>query len=61
VSLQSILSIPTAPDGFNPTLGNGNLPNLGELKDELNEIYSEYENQFHEALEDPTTKRIVIC
>lgn len=57
VSLQSILSIPTAPDGFNPTLGNGNLPNLGELKDELNEIYSEYENQFHEALEDPTTKK----
>lgn len=57
VTLQSILLMPTAPDGFNPTINSGMLPNLGDLKDELDEIYAEYENQFHEALEDPTTKK----
>lgn len=57
VTRQSILSMPTAPDGFNPTTSAGVLPNLGDLKDELDEIYNEYESLFHEALEDPTTKK----
>ena len=57
VTKESILAMPTAPDGFNPTINSGALPNLGELKDELDEIYANYDVQFHEALEDPTTKK----
>lgn len=55
VSKQSILSIPTSADGFNPSTYREVLPNLGELHDELDEIYAEYELNFHDALEDPTT------
>ena len=57
VSKQTILSMPTAPDGFNPTLQREQLPQIGELQDELNEIFAEYEQQFRDALDDPTTKR----
>lgn len=57
VSKQAILSMPTAPDGFNPTLQRERLPQIGDLQDELDEIYAEYEQQFHDALDDPTTRR----
>lgn len=55
VNKSAILSMPTSVDGFNPTLHREVLPSLSELQDELNEIYAEYENNFHEALTDPTT------
>lgn len=33
------------------------MPELEDLKDELKEIYAEYEQGFHDALEDPTILR----
>lgn len=57
VNKQAILSSPTSVDSFNPTNSRGLLPELGSLQDELSEIYSEYEQQFHDALEDPTTEK----
>lgn len=57
VTKQSILSMPTSVDGFNPTSYRGNLPQISDLQDELKAIYSEYEQQFHDALEDPTTQK----
>lgn len=57
VTKQSILSMPTSIDSFNPTIQRSQLPSIGDLKDELAEIYSDYKQLFHEALEDPTTKR----
>ena len=55
VSRNAILSMPTSVDGFNPTVNREVLPSLSELQDELNEIFAEFEQNFHEALEDPTT------
>jgi hypothetical protein len=57
VDKQAILSMPTSVDGFNPTLQTGSLPKLGDMKDKLDGIYADYEAQFHEAMEDPTTKK----
>lgn len=57
VTKQTILSIPTAPDGFNPTIQRQTLPEISKLQDELEEIYNEYIQQFHDALEDPTTQK----
>lgn len=55
VNRNAILSMPTSVDGFNPTLNHEALPSLSELKNELDEIFEEFEQCFHEALEDPTT------
>ncbi len=55
VNRNAILSMPTSVDGFNPTVNREALPSLSELQDELNEIFVEFEQSFHEALEDPTT------
>lgn len=55
VSRNAILSMPTSVDGFNPTVNRETMPSLSELQDELNEIFAEFEQSFHEALEDPTT------
>ena len=55
VNKNAILSMPTSVDGFNPTLNHEALPSLSELHNELNEIFVEFEQNFHEALEDPTT------
>lgn len=57
VTKQAIVNMPTSADGFNPTLQTGTLPSIGELEDELNDIFCGYEQQFHDALEDPTTER----
>jgi dTDP-4-dehydrorhamnose 3,5-epimerase len=57
VTKQAILSMPTSVDAFNPTIQRAQLPNIGDLKDELNFIYGQYVQQFEEALEDPTTRR----
>ena len=57
VNKQAIMSMPTSIDSFNPTIQRTQLPNISELKDELNNIYDDYVSQFHEALEDPTTQR----
>lgn len=57
VNKQAILSSPTSVDSFNPTTSRGLLPELSSLQDELSDIYSEYEQQFHDALEDPTTEK----
>lgn len=57
VTKQTILSMPTSPDGFNPNNQRAQLPKISELQDELDEIFNAYEQQFHEALEDPTTQR----
>ena len=57
VTKQAILSMPTSVDSFNPTVQRSQLPNVGELKEELNSIYEDYVTQFHDALEDPTTRR----
>ncbi len=57
VTKQAILSMPTSVDSFNPTVQRTALPDVGQLKDELKDIYDEYLQQFHEALDDPTTSR----
>ena len=57
VTKQSILYAPTSVDSFNPTTQCSQLPEVGALKNELNDIYEEYVRQFHDALEDPTTQR----
>lgn len=57
VTKQAILSMPTSVDSFNPTVQHSQLPNVAELKDELNSIYKDYVTQFRDALEDPTTRR----
>lgn len=57
VTKQAILSMPTSIDSFNPTVQRSQLPDVGELKEELNDIYENYVNEFSEALEDPTTHR----
>ena len=44
-------------DSFNPTTQRSQLPEVGDLKDELKGIYEEYVRQFHDALEDPMTRR----
>lgn len=56
VTKQAILNMPTSVDGFNPTMQIGTLPTIGELEDELDVIFSNYDQQFHDALEDPTTQ-----
>lgn len=55
VNRNAIFSMPTSIDGFNPTVNREVLPSLSELQDELNEIFAEFEQSFHDALEDPTT------
>lgn len=57
VNKTAILAMPTSSDGFNPTLHREALPNLCELQDELNDIFDEYEQSFHDALDDPTTRK----
>ena len=57
VTKQSILYAPTSVDSFNPTIQRSQLPEVGALKDELKGIYEEYVGQFHDALEDPMTRR----
>ena len=57
VTKQSILSMPTSVDSFNPTIQRDQLPNVADLKDELDAIYEEYVLLLREALEDPMTKR----
>lgn len=57
VTKQAILSMPTSVDSFNPTVQHTQLPDVGELKEELNSIYEDYVTQCHDALEDPTTQR----
>ena len=57
VTKQAILSMPTSIDSFNPTIQRSQLPEVSELKEELNSIYEDYATQFHDALEDPTTRR----
>lgn len=57
VTKQAILSMPTSVDSFNPTIQRSQLPNVSELKDELETIYDDYVAQFRDALEDPTTRR----
>lgn len=57
VTKQAILNMPTSVDGFNPTIQTGKLPTISELEDELGVIFSNYDQQFHDALEDPTTQR----
>ncbi|WP_106830576.1 DUF6079 family protein [Parabacteroides pacaensis] len=57
VTKQTILSMPTAPDGFNPTVQRERLPEISKLQDELEEIYNEYIQQFHDALEDPAIQK----
>ena len=57
VTKQSILYAPTSVDSFNPTTQRSQLPEVGALKDELKGIYEEYVRQFHDALEDPMTRR----
>ncbi len=57
VTKQAIISMPTSVDSFNPTVQRSQLPNVGELKDELSDIYESYVAEFLEALEDPTTRR----
>ena len=57
VTRQAILNIPTSVDGFNPTIQVGVMPTISELEDELDIIYNSYDQQFHDALEDPTTER----
>lgn len=57
VTKQAILNMPTSVDGFNPTIQTGTLPTISELEDELDVIFSDYDQQFHDALEDPTTQR----
>ena len=49
--------MPTSVDSFNPTIQRSQLPNVSELKDELETIYDDYVAQFRDALEDPTTRR----
>jgi hypothetical protein len=44
-------------DGFNPTVQSGQKPNVNALKTELDEIYTDIEQQFHDALEDPSVER----
>ena len=41
-------------DGFNPATHSGTKPEIGVLKTELEEIYADVEQQFHDALEDPS-------
>lgn len=57
VTKQAIMNIPTSADGFNPTMQIGTLPSIGELEDELDVIFNSYDQQFHDALEDPTTQK----
>lgn len=57
VTKQAILNMPTSVDGFNPTMQTGTLPTISELEDELDDVFSNYDQQFHDALEDPTTQR----
>lgn len=57
VTKQAILSMPTSVDSFNPTIQRNQLPNVSELKDELESIYDDYVALFRDALEDPTTHR----
>ena len=57
VNKQTILAMPTSSDGFNPTTAHEVLPKFSELQDELNEIFAEYEDNFHDALEDPTINK----
>ena len=57
VNKNAILSVPTSVDGFNPAMQKDELPELEDLKNELKEIYAEYEQGFHDALEDPTILR----
>ena len=54
---NAILSVPTSVDGFNPAMQKDELPELEDLKDELKEIYAEYEQGFRDVLEDPTILR----
>lgn len=57
VTKEAILSAPTSIDGFNPTVQIGQLPNLSDLKDELDAIYDSYIKELTESLEDPSTRR----
>lgn len=57
VTKQAIMNIPTSADGFNPTIQIGILPSISELEDELDVIFNNYDQQFHDALEDPTTQK----
>jgi hypothetical protein len=56
VTRDSILISPFQ-DGFNPTSHSGTKPDVNILKTELEEIYADVEQQFHDALEDPSVDR----
>lgn len=56
VTRESVLISPFQ-DGFNPATHSGTKPEIGVLKTELDEIYVDVEQQFHDALEDPSVDR----
>lgn len=56
VTRESILISPFQ-DGFNPTTQATQKPDVNALKTELDEIFADVEQQFHDALEDPSVER----
>lgn len=57
VTLESIRAVATAPDGFSPSAVMPQLPSIGQLADELTDIYNGYLQQFRDALDDPSARR----
>ena len=55
VTRENILISPFQ-DGFNPTVQSGQKPNVNELKTELDDIFTNIEQQFHDAIDDPSAK-----
>jgi len=51
-----LMTTPTI-DGFNPSSQRSALPTIGELKDELADIYNGFCQQFSEAIDDPMAKK----
>lgn len=56
VTRDSILISPFQ-DGFNPTTQSAQKPDVNALKTELDNIFADVEQQFHDALEDPSVVR----
>ena len=56
VTRENILISPFQ-DGFNPTVQSGLKPNVNALKTELDDIFADIEQQFHDALDDPSVDR----
>ena len=56
VTRENILISPFQ-DGFNPTIQSGQKPNVNALKTELDDIFADIDQQFHDALDDPSVDR----